>query len=467
MNIRDFSQTLQVPGELHSPVAAATPLTLQLTYSKYVPCELEVHGVLTQPGRHPIREWNKGLEVSGRLPGGQVLRLAEPWVQRTRGVEVDIGCTGFTFGMESPVEFDGGRYSVVVAAPYTKAAEIDCQQIPSYLGSIESERTAEDGVKWASPIGEALLADFYHYEPMFAEGEITTRVRVTEIHFRGEIATPLDPSCLVKEVEAAIDEPLSLLSFVSRTPLQWYEIRVGFLPRSTRERPGCEYMRRRVVSCNGNCRVEPLLRQRHLSGGGFERMLDRLKTVGIKERLLRAMTYSVASYGEPTVEAGLGVAYLALEALTSGHSRSKGADRILSGECDLDFRTGAAEFVQNFCEAKGLARDTREQLLANIQGLGRRSLKRSILELVKDTNIGAEDLWPRQTSLADGVGGIVDRRNRFIHEALVQEPPWVHVKDLERVQAIVERSILALLGWDWTHVSGSAYDHRWLAEGEE
>jgi len=217
-----------------------------------------------------------------------------------------------------------------------------------------------------------------------------------------------------------------------------------------------------MISFRENTGLRPLLHQSQLARGGFAQMLERLNVHSLKGWLLRAMVHCSGSYHQPTVESQLGAAYQALEALTFGYSSHKGTGRVLSQECNAGFFAEAESFVNNFCGTRGLDRDVREQLVANIQGLGRRSLKRNILGLVSDTGIGTDDLWPEGTKLAEGIRDLAERRNKFIHEALVELPPWGLAKDLERIRAIVERSILALLGWDWSQVSPFAYTHEWL-----
>lgn len=220
-----FPETLQVPGEVRSPLGAVSSLTFTVTYSKYRPPELEVHGILTQRERHPLElgfpGWTGDLEVWGQLPSGQVLRLEQAWMEGVRRVELDLGCVGFTYGIESPLDLNDGRYWVVVAIPYTEVADIECSQVPCYLGKIESERANDDGIKWPSAIGEALLADFYHYEPQFAKGEVLTRIKTTEICFHGQIEAHMAPPQLVRQVAEAIKESLSFLSFLSRKGVQW------------------------------------------------------------------------------------------------------------------------------------------------------------------------------------------------------------------------------------------------------
>jgi hypothetical protein len=178
------------------------------------------------------------------------------------------------------------------------------------------------------------------------------------------------------------------------------------------------------------------------------------------------MSYSSSSHEQGSLEDQVAAAYLGLEALSLGLAQNNGAEQILAERDAEEFAISMKESVKQFCGQRSLDKDITQQLLVNVDHLGRTSFKRRIKALIEETKIPTEDLWPPGTKLSEGLQRMVNRRNKFIHEARIESPPWPLFKDRDRVQAIVERSILALLDWDPTQTSPSAYNHGWLAEDD-
>lgn len=469
MDIHDYSESIQVLGVIKSNAGNESSLTLTVTYPKYDPTTIKVQGILTDPERHPlifgIPGWRGPLEVWGQLPWGAVLRLDEPWITHMRGIEVELGCSGFSFGIETPIDFQG-RSSVSVHIPYTELVDTDTAEVPSYLGTIGSERKSGDGIKWSSTVGEACAADYYHFEPRFGRGQVLTRIKLAEIRYSGETISNLSPTSLVKQIDQGLDEPLLLLSFLSRKHLPWYEIRCTFLPADSKKQSVQEFLRRRLTFVRSTQNASPLLQQGQLREGKFQRLLDHFREHPFKAWLRRAMIYIAASYHEATVESMASAVYMSLEAMAAGHAENQGRSCLLAAQDQLELLTHIREAIREFGATRRLDAQIVEQVLSNLQGLDRTSLKRRTLDLIRDTQIGTDDLWPEGTKLADGTQSMIHRRNKFIHEAFVEEPPWPLLKDLDRIRAIVERSILAELGWDPAQVSPLAYKHALLREVE-
>ncbi len=470
MDAPDFSETLQVHGQITNEIGRSCPLAFTVTYPKYRPGPLGVHGIVTEPEHNPLEiglpGWSGHTKVWGQLPTGETLRLEKVMVQGIHGMEIDLWCSGFTYGMETGLQFAEGKYWIEVALPDAGVVDTQVPEEKSWLGKIESARTAEDGIKWASPVGEAVLADFYHYEPPFGRGNRLTRVKETGIYFRGEITNNHEPPKLLEQVEQEIEDPLRILSFISRKILRWFEIRATFVPADKEKYFRSTFLKRRNFKSHDTEAGEPLLLQRQLLHGKFPQLVERLRASPIKDWLLRAMSYSSSSHRDGSLESQLAAAYLALEALSLGLAQNNGSDQILTERDAEEFSVWIKDSVKQFCRERPLDEDVKGQLIANVDTLGRTSFKRRIKALIEQTRIPTEDLWPPATKLSEGLRGMINRRNKFIHEARIESPPWPLVKDRDRVQAIVERGILALLGWDPTQVSPSAYSHGWLAQGD-
>lgn len=470
MDAADFYETVEVHGKISSETGRTGPLAFRVTYPKYRPGPVQVHGIVTESGQHPLQfglpSWGGKIEVWGQLPSGETVRLDNVSMRKVGQVEIDLWCSGFTFGTELRLEFGEGKYWIEVALPNASVADVPLLETSSYLGTIESKRSEEDGIKWHSPVGEAVLADFYHYEHPPGKGDLFTRVKETEIRIGGDITTNIEPPMLLAQIEREIEDPLQLLSFLSRRLLGWFEIRETFLPTPGSGFAPCTFLKRRHFKDRGVGERDPLLLQHHLVDGKFQKLVECLRASPIKDWLVRAMIYSSGSHEEGPIEDQLAAAYMALEALSLGLSQSRGREQILSEQESEKFSSWMTASIGQFCEKHDLDEDIKQQLGANVNNLGRVSFKRRVRALIEETNVSVKDLWPPGTHLSKGLQRVIERRNKFIHEARIESPPWPLIKDLKRVQAIVERSILALLDWDQTQLSPSAYRHHWLTEDD-
>ena len=91
-------------------------------------------------------------------------------------------------------------------------------------------------------------------------------------------------------------------------------------------------------------------------------------------------------------------------------------------------------------------------------------LQSKILDLVTQERVHTTDLWPSTVSLADGLERVAKTRNAFFHEASINDHQAC-VKDSARLQAIVERGILKLLGWQDDNFHPDAFRTDWLRRG--
>jgi hypothetical protein len=423
MKLGDFRERLHVTGTVRTTGGLECPVNIEISYAKYVPGELEVHVVCPAPEWRQLglvlEKRQEGLEVSGEDERGQTLRLQDARLKSHRGSRAEFDCTGFTFGFESAVDFDSGEYSAQVRIPYTDLVATWSTEGMSYLGTIQSKRKYNEGIRWSSPLGEFLMADFYHFEqaPLRGQG-VLSRVKVAELRHEGKVHSRFDPRLLVDKVEEAIEEPLYLLSFLSRTPLFWYEIRTTLRIEGSDGAKWREYVRRREMPSENTEHAWALADRWHLAGDAFEQLLGRLRASSVKKWLLRAMIYCVGSHRERSLETNLSMIYLAAESLFNAHG--------VQGE--------------------------------------RAKFERGLQTLLKNADIDHRQLWPAHIKPSKGVQELAERRRKFIHEACAEDPGMLD-KDCGRLQLIAERSILAALGCGPEWIDRDAYDTRWLASG--
>ena len=115
------------------------------------------------------------------------------------------------------------------------------------------------------------------------------------------------------------------------------------------------------------------------------------------------------------------------------------------------FRSISATVV-SFATKAQLDDALRHRLEGSVQCVGRPTLKRGLMSLIEAAGIVTEDLWPRGRNLTKEMHLIIARRNELIHRGHIVDDLEVPMKDAQRLQAIAERLILRLLGWqqpDW------------------
>lgn len=468
MDAADFLETIHVHGTASTSFGASVPLAFTITYPRYRPGPLRVHGIVTDANCHPPEIVLAGLSdevnVWGQLPSGEVLRLEHTHSYGCEGTGVDLSCTGFTHGIESPLEFTGGNYRVIVALPYTEVFDTRVSETTSYLGTVESARSVGDGTKWQSRLGEALLADFYHYERPYEQRDMLIRVKKTAIIFKGQITNRIVPPEFVSVIEEEMDDPLRLLSFLSRRILRWFEIEASFQPPDADNLSRYSFVKRRDFRTHIDVEKDSVLSQPQLAQGGFEVLLKGLRASPIKDCLRTAMVYVSSSHQKQSLEDSLAAAYLALETISLGFAQNTGTEKVLVGQDDEKFAALMSSTIEAFCKEGSIKSEVKQQLIANVKSSPRTSFKRRVKALIEDKQIPTEDLWPAGTKLSEGLQSVIERRNKFIHEAKMPSPLWPIAKDRQRIQALVERSILVLLGWSPSQIDASGHGYSWLQD---
>ena len=467
MNLSEFVEAFTFPATFQRKGGDPDNGTLEVRFAKYDPSGIEVKGVLTDqeyPNLVGILSDPSHTDVWGELGDGRVLRLIQPSIKRQKGREVDLYCSGFTLGNSGRLPFESGNYSVSVSLPHTSLVRIPKSTVTTAIGTLEfwwDKRNWEEGIRWDSRLGEFLTADFYSWE-RDVDKRIETRIEIPTILLRGKVGPQTETESLVAAVEEEIQNPVWLISFLSRKFVYWYKIEATFIPEEHTEYRPASFLKRVTRLNGGERQVEPIVLQHHLCNGEFAALLNNLGNSDMKEALILSMVYCVSSYHQATIDTELSAIYLAIESLTGGFARQSGSTAIFAGDVQEQFRRVLRRTIQEFCDSKHVEGNIYQQLEARVDGFDSTSLKHRILSLLENAGISVEDLWPRGFDLKQEIQNIVFRRNNLIHRGQLESDFTYHVKDLARLRVITERCILSLLGWDLTKLSPAAYSTFWL-----
>jgi hypothetical protein len=447
---------------------------LNISVPKHAPGHLEITGLpLLEPGEDAIvlgaRLWS-GLSVRGVLKDRRLIVLEKPALKRFGAAGVSLVADGFTVSDEGISSSNWHGYHATISLSPAPVLMMVHGCMMNTLGTIEMEvqigrpRKLDDGISWRGRLGTYVGADFYEWESTPNE-DILTRVMVPQITTSGTVPVGLSIEALIDAIDKDIEGPLRLLSLLSRRVVVWYEITISLLPVNTDE----DWVR--VVRRRRSTDIPPLVQGQsslvhnsQLSEGQFARLVEELDRSPLRECVIRASIHLVASFHQPYVESRLGLLYLAIETLNSGFAAANGTERILPGQTHDDFLSELAAAVRVFSDKNGVEPAVRDQLEANVRALGRSSLKQGLRRLIQQTGITTADLWPGNANLARELQQVVQRRNELIHLGQHASDLAAPVADAMRLQAIAERAILRLLGWDQPDWRVAYEDFSWLRQ---
>lgn len=424
-----FQRTVSACAQITAANGVSATAALWATFPRYEPSELTFRGIVTEGSLFELwgpETWAT-LQVEGKLPSGDVLRLSKPWLKRIQENEFQVECNGFTLGDESPPPFNSGKLYVAVRVPAVEVLRIPSVDVQHGLGSIESSAKWEDAIIWDSGMGRFLIANCYHLDHLTGpQEEMSVQVPVGELNLESEMPSGAKPLEIMEHVEALVEKPLWILSFLARKILLWYEIEVTILPPPySGDRP-VSLLKRRDTHVGRSRNRRPILLQRQLRGVAFGSLVDALASSPAADWLLRATIYCIAANEKGTVETELAMTLLAAESLCNGFRR-----------------------IQKKVGGSG----------------GGNALWEKLRDLVLAKGVRTDDLWPATTSLTTGLEEAAKKtRNEFIHEARINDLVGC-LKNTARIRIITERGILKILGWQDDAFHYDAFVTDWLRQG--
>ena len=255
----------------------------------------------------------------------------------------------------------------------------------------------------------------------------------------------------VEETKAAVDDLLLLASVVSRCLIRWH--RCGwFGPKGpeTLVRPlGIHALGRDSRGASPDETPVPLHRFAEFAGRGVPK-LQSLKRQGLD--LTLPIIYLVASDQSRIIEERFSYALLCLERLVDQHARSRDLSQIvhpkgfevlrhaLAAQIDAEFLSAESRMIPKADRTPGEASALVQEKLTE---LNRPPFWTVLSALLDEYEVTWTDLYPPGLPRPS----FVSTRNKFIHSSDTL-PLKLLAQETVRVQALCERLILRMLGWD-------------------
>lgn len=457
----EFNKEIVGHGSVTGEDATGCQAFIKLHYQEHQPQTISCEIVCAQENATLFKTllFNRHSQplIVGRLESGEKLRLGRIMSCTVSGCRATMEIESFSHGYEESLPFESGKYYITIYILDTPIAHVQGISERSYLGTIRTERTGPEGIRWQTPVGEMTLADFYEYEKANVGIEKgLLQVQRCQIRLEGNIQPSLNVSKLFEALENELEDALLVVSFLSRRWVLWYELSGMFIPEDGLEYSIVNVKKRREVSqVSPNQYRECLLDNRTLSEGSFQGLLIAYQTSPVKETLRRAMIFAVSSYERDVLESQIVSIYSAVEALVDGMSKK---ERIMYSLNKTDFESLSQklrECVLDFFERNiESLKSSPQEVIDKLPELRRVPLKDRLLKLCGQYGVETGDLWLDGTIPEDGFGEIFRRRNMLIHQGALLDPQDLY-EDLVRLRTVAERFVLKLLSlpsekiWPW------------------
>jgi len=402
------------------------------------------------------------LQLTGRTESGREIRIPKFLVASYKWAGDQVSWEGiaelFIEGDLEEFEASGGSIVCSAFVPPTPLAIPRGCYIPSYDGTITYAGDERNGIRWSTPLGEAELIDGYDYEYERAGlDQALIRVQRCQVVVRCKSPGTVSLGSISSDLQDALDEPLWLLSFLSRGRIAWYEASIVFLPsegephkrirRATVRREqwlGYESERRRGISW-----IDLLVKREALVGQLFEQLYANYTLSQFKGVIRQMIPYVLAAHETGYTETRLGLLYSALEALVSGLSDlDRNTGGILERSSFSKLAEKLSEVIRQEIQEEGAAKT----IIKKLSTLNQRSYADRLLRLTENYSIDLTKLWPSGADIPSEVRALIRRRNAYIHQGKIDDHD-LHILDLYRVQNLVELWILKLLDYPDTAIN--------------
>jgi len=401
------------------------------------------------------------LQLTGRTESGREIRIPKFLVTVDKRAGDQISWEGIAelFIEGDLEEFDASGGSIVCSAfvSPTPLAIPHGGYIPSYDGTITYTGDERKGIQWSTLLGKAELIDGYDYEHERAGlDQALIRVQRCQVIVKSESPGTVSLGSIVSNLQDALDEPLWLLSFLSRRRIAWYEASIVFLPskdephqrlQATVRREqwlGYESERQRELSW-----INLLVKREALVGQLFEQLYANYTLSQFKGVIRQMIPYVLAAHETGYTETRLGLLYSALEALVSGLSDlDRNTGGILERSSFSKLAEKLSEVIRQEIQEEGAAKT----IIKKLSTLNQRSYADRLLRLIENYSIDLTKLWPSGADIPSEVRALIRRRNAYIHQGKIDDHD-LHILDLYRVQNLVELWILKLLDYPDTAIN--------------
>lgn len=351
----------------------------------------------------------------------------------------DISVVGFTlpprWRVYATVDLTSGK---VLSRP--RGVEYDRR------GNVAQKFAYEDDVEWSLPRGRGKA--FLRYESeetQVGRDEATLLVCRPTIEFDLSIEGQTNLEDVAQELERDLTDVCLLLSLCGRRRVIWYQ--TSYLLIDAEQKPAHMQQpmsRYAVFDRLAEGPRDELINHEALTKGGFQRLLDRLRTSRYREELKHVVLFLSSSQTADTIETSYFLCHAALEALCNAiYSKELGYD-LLANNAWKEIEGTLRQAIRDFAEKSG-ATEFGEKASARVSDLKKVGTRDRILSICRHLGLGDTEIWPG-VALEAGLGRALQVRNELFHGAKADDLQKLYVS-LVRLQILTERLLLRVLDW--------------------
>lgn len=295
---------------------------------------------------------------------------------------------------------------------------------------------------------ETIIVPYYFYDKGEGPGNYELTTDVLSIHF--STSYPLEELTTEEFLSSAkelTDDMILLISFISKRWITWfrYDLIINECLKT--------YVRR-TRQCStkkldwDEGLVEPYKTREFLKTGLTN--LRKLREKGLD--LLMPITYYLSANEKTYLEEQFTTFFLSLERIKDMFAKEEKLEKNLPDKAFKRLHSSISDLVDSQVESS----DVRDRVRTKILELNRPSLRYVLESLFSKYCITWEDLYP-----AAGSFTLIKTRDELFHSSRKIDMDSL-VKERDRLQVLLERILLRLLGWEDLSRSPVDFIRRWL-----
>jgi hypothetical protein len=304
---------------------------------------------------------------------------------------------------------------------------------------------------------EIEVKPWYFYDKTQAPESFQLKTKVLVLHFKTiKSIEELSNEQFISEATAVVEDLTQLTSFISRQWITWYsyELQTSNILRTfVRKTRECS-----SVEIDHFRSVVPGFQAREFLKIAFTN-IRKNRAMGIN--LHMPLVYFVSGVEAKYLEEQFSILFLALEKIKDMFALQEGIHTSLPNNIYKRLRSSVNEHLNKFFadyNIPSLLHTRLPWIIMKLPELNRPTLHTILLEyLFPKYKITWTDLYPQGSDFT-----LIKTRNQLFHSSAEIDIEHL-IKELHRLQAIVERVILSMLGWSQYHNSPDEWKRNWLS----
>lgn len=262
----------------------------------------------------------------------------------------------------------------------------------------------------------------------------------------------------IEEAKNVLEDYLYLISFISRKAVQWYQCTNLLYSKDSKGKRNyvadLEYFKK-------NTYPEEYFANRHeciIFAKDFDEFLNISFPEYIKNRdkLKSILGYYITSQEEKLMESSFLLFFIVLEALVNQFIGERAETKTMKKNQFKELSTRLKPIISEFCDEENIEEDL---IINSLSELQRKPFLDKLESLIQRFNIFIDDLYP----ISKNKFKFYKIRNDLIHRGKVSDYDEFFKEKL-KLQFLVERIILRILGWEREKFSTSDYlDYKFMS----